>query len=146
MSVPAAQTLKDDARDTWDTTKHVASRTGETVENGAASTGRFVERGLEKTGNFIERSTSPLTDRLRSEPRVTLNNNEIMTPGTISAGSDLIVRNRGTSSERFEIKGHGLDNHVFLKPGQSKVLDLDLPKGNYELMSTDGGMTRLRVR
>ena len=144
----SATTLKEEAGDAWDTTKHVATRTGETIENGAVKTGRFVEHGVQKTGTFVEHGISPVTDRLHmnATPAVTLNEGQIMTPGTVSTGSDLIVRNRGDRAERFEIKGHQIEDRVLLKPGQSKRLDLDLPRGNYEMTSSDGGMTHLRVR
>jgi hypothetical protein len=148
MSVPAAQSLSDDTRDAWNSTKHAASRTGEMVENGAVKTGRFVENGVSKTGKFVERGVSPIGDRLRdmNTPRVTMNEGNIKAPDRIPAGSDLVVRNTGTTGERFEIKGNGLKDKTFLKPGQSRRLDLDLPRGNYNISSSEGGMTSLRVR
>jgi len=157
LACPAAQTLKDDARETWDGTKHAAVRTGEFVENGAVKSGRalergvvktgtFVERGAVKTGTFVENGLAPIGERLRGTPRITVNEDRIAAPNRIPSGSDLIVRNTGDTAETFSISGHGVKDRAFVAPGRAKRLDLDLPRGNYSLSSSEGGMSTLRVR
>lgn len=157
LSGPAAQTLKQDAGDAWDATKNAAVKTGDVVENGAAKTGHviehgaakagsIVERGAMKTGDVVVRGLAPVTSRIRGTPRVTMNDDRIMAPNRVFAGSDLIVRNSGDTAERFSIKGSGLREHVFVKPGQVRRLDLDLPRGEYTISSSEGGVSMLRVR
>ncbi len=141
ISAMAAETIKEGARDTWDATKSAAVRTGETVEHGAEKVGRAMEHGAAKTEHFFTGETRGL-----GTPHVFINEERVKTPGIIPAGSDLVVRNTGDTSQRFSVRGRGVRESTFLKPGQSKRLDLDLPPGNYSLSSSEGIGTVLRVR
>jgi hypothetical protein len=135
----AADTVKGDVANAWDATKDAATRTGQTIENGAVKAGRTIEHGVQKTGAVVERTIEPT-------PRVTLTDGQIMKPGNIPAGSDLIIRNRSDTGERFTIRGHGLDERVFVPAGESRRMNLDLSAGDYSLSAPESGTTRLRVR
>lgn len=136
-----ADTLKNDARDAWDSTKRAAVRTGELVEDGAVHTGRVIERGARRTGEFVERSA----DRVAT-PRVTVTDSKIYTPMVVGAGSDIVVRNRSDIPERVQIRGEGISEKTYLKPGEMRRMDVGLQPGNYRVTASDGATGTLRVR
>ncbi len=143
----SANFIKDDANAAWSTTKSAATKTGEFVENGAMKAGRTVEHGVSATGSAVERGLSPIGERLRHDPTsvVTITKDDMILPGSVSAGSDITVRNRSNEQERFEIKGNGIEGKSILKPGETRRLDLNLPAGNYRVIS-DQGSSSLHVR
>lgn len=144
-----AESIKQDARDVADAVVAGAERAGHAIERGARKTGAAVERGTVWAGDQLDSAVDPVTTKLPGEGpafNVMLDEGRIMHPANVDAGSDLVVRNDENHTERFEIKGQGVDEYAFMRAGESHRFDVNLPRGIYQLSSSDGHESTLHVR
>lgn len=118
------ETLGEKTSEAWDKTKQKTKEVSRKVVNKTKETAKAVE-------SYV---TAPDADARRV--KVKLNDRGVQMPGSIQAGKTaFMVTNSGKEKHNFEIEGKSLDKSFWLSlpPGGSKIMQIDLKPGIYEV-------------
>jgi hypothetical protein len=131
-----------------DTATNIAHDTVDTAKN----VGHSVAKGTKKAAKKVEDALTPDSD---ARPvNVTLSDDRIDMPETAEPGKTaFVVKNGGTESHGFEVKGNGTHRkfHTDVAPNETKVLHVDLKRGTYTASCPGdshkhGADTKLKVK
>lgn len=121
-----AEKVSDTAKEAWSATKETAKEVGNTLEKKVDEL-RADESPAKHNGNKVE---------------VALKDSQITLPAAIPAGpTTFVVTNENQERRSFAIAGRkGDEDRVkSLAPGETVLITLDLPVGNYEVKSSIAG-------
>ena len=100
----------------------------------AKTVGHSVARGTENAVDTVAEALTPDSDARRVN--VTMSEYKFDMPSTLKPGKTaFIVKNAGKKTHNIEIKGNGIDQKFAanLRPGQSRVLQVVLKRGIYDV-------------
>lgn len=120
---------------------------GEKVTDAAENAVRATNQTARKVGETIEEKVDELRGEAAPTPvhngnkvEVTLTDHSIQMPAAIPAGpTTFVVTNRSAEKQRFGIDGSKVDRELSksLLPGETALLTVDLPAGNYDVENPD---------
>ena len=104
---------------------------------GTAQAARTVAHGVARAADTVEDVFVPDSDARRVD--VTVTDNGVDMPTHLRPGKTaFVVKNTGNGPENFEVVGPGVDRKFMTppKPGQAKVMHINLKRGTYTVYST----------
>jgi len=115
--------------DTAENVAHSAAR-------GAKNAAKTVAHGAKRAADTVADALTPDTDARRVD--VTVTDNGIDMPTQLRSGKTaFVVKNAGKTTQNFEVRGSGVDRKFIAapKPGETKVLHVNLDRGTYAAYS-----------
>jgi hypothetical protein len=115
-----------------DTAENVAH----SAVRGAKNAAKTVAHGAKNAADTVADALTPDTDARRVD--VTVTDNGIDMPTHLKPGKTaFVVKNAGKTAQNFQVRGSGVDRKFVAapKPGETKVLHVNLTSGTYAAYS-----------